>query len=121
MTTKTRDHSGQRYGALCIGERIADDPALHRAIQYRAQWACCGAELVIGQQKANAYRHPDNTPKTCAVCRWRTDLPVDAEPPPDLDGVWSAGWGWMPFIRGPMGQRGGIHGNAARWMDRSDC
>lgn len=112
MTYQATDHSNQTFGAL----RVYDRHPQHRGY-YLIHWACCGEDNTMGAGTVGRYA---NRPSMlCKVCteakrsRARAEAnaahakPAPAGPP---KGIITKGWGWSPFLQGPMGPRGSGYG-----------
>jgi uncharacterized protein YlaI len=103
-------HAGKRYGAIRIMRLLSPDLSLGGdATTYEVRWICCGRIVTMTHRLLNSYKAPKNRPAHCKACRSAkatTDAKAkeSAQQGEDPRGIQVKGWGWVPFLMGPMGR-----------------
>lgn len=106
------DHANQTFGALHVFDRLPEARGF-----YRVHWDCCDEDAVMAAGVAGRYAKQTPPPSHCKDCiviaqaeRARLAREAAAKPQQRPDGIVTKGWGWSPFINGPMGPRGSGYG-----------
>lgn len=72
-TRPARDHSGQTYGAIVVGD-MDKNCSTSRGFRYDISWMCCGKVEKMSQKDLNVRR--GNMPGQCQACRLAGKKPL---------------------------------------------